>query len=131
MVLTQSASYSLNLSGGLSFVLLSHALIRSNTHVLYIPLMCCYELVFKIISIPFLIISVILIRLFQFNSIVFPVPLTQRSILSSSIFQTSSILSSSIFLTPRFVLKLTSVRFFFFFFYTSVRFFITRDSHAS
>ena len=111
--MTQSASYSLNLSGGLSFVLLSHALIRSNTHVLCIPLMCCYELVFKIISIPFLIISVILIRLFQFNSIVFPVPLTQRSILSSSIFQTSSILSSSIFLTPRFVLKLTSVRFFF------------------
>ena len=71
--------------GGLSFVLLFHALFRSNTHVLCIPLMCCYELVFKIISIPFLIISVILIRLFQFNSIVFPIPLTQRSILSSSI----------------------------------------------
>ena len=71
--------------GGLSFVLLFHALFRSNTHVLCIPLMCCYELVFKIISIPFLIISVILIRLFQFNSIVFPILLTQRSILSSSI----------------------------------------------
>ena len=71
--------------GELSFVLLFHALFRSNTHVLCIPLMCCYELVFKIISIPFLIISVILIRLFQFNSIVFPIPLTQRSILSSSI----------------------------------------------
>ena len=71
--------------GGLSFVLLFHALFRSNTHVLCIPLMCCYELVFKVISIPFLIISVILIRLFQFNSIVFPIPLTQRSILSSSI----------------------------------------------
>ena len=87
--------------GGLSFVLLFHALFRSNTHVLCIPLMCCYELVFKIISIPFLIISVILIRLFQFNSIVFPILLTQRSILSSSIV-----------LTSRFVLKLTSVRFF-------------------
>ena len=71
--------------GELSFVLLFHALFPSNTHVLCIPLMCCYELVFKIISIPFLIISVILIRLFQFNSIVFPIPLTQRSILSSSI----------------------------------------------
>ena len=86
--------------GGLSFVLLFPALFRSNTHVLCIPLMCCYELVFKIISIPFLIISVILIRLFQFNSIVFPILLTQRSILSSSIV-----------LTSRFVLKLTSVRF--------------------
>ena len=95
--------------GELSFVLLFHALFPSNTHVLCIPLMCCYELVFKIISIPFLIISVILIRLFQFNSIVFPILLTQRSILSSSIV-----------LTSRFVLKLTSVRFF-----------ITRDSHAS
>ena len=95
--------------GGLSFVLLFHALFRSNTHVLCIPLMYCYELVFKIISIPFLIISVILIRLFQFNSIVFSILHTQRSILSSSIV-----------LTSRFVLKLTSVRFSF-----------TRDSHAS
>ena len=98
--------------GGLSFVLLFHALFRSNTHVLCIPLMCCYELVFKIISIPFLIISVILIRLFQFNSIVFPIPLTQRSILSSSIFLTSSILSSSIFSNIPFCFEINQRSFF-------------------